>query len=61
MEFDIYALTPAGGGHVLTVQQESKDASTRLVVIAGDSHLSGPAEEMMEQMLGQPLDVDHRR
>lgn len=61
MEFDIYALTPDGGGHVLTVHQERKDAGARLVVIAGDHHLSPPAEVMMEQMLGHPLDADHRQ
>lgn len=54
-KFDIYALTPGGGGHVLTVHQERKDAGTRLVVIAGDLHLSPPAEAMMERMLGEPL------
>lgn len=59
--FDIYALTPAGGGHVLTVRQERKDAGARLVVIAGDPHPSGPAEALMEQLLGHPLDADHRR
>ncbi|WP_273163249.1 hypothetical protein [Massilia timonae] len=56
MDFDIYALTPGGGGHVLTVHQERKDASARLVVIAGDHNLSQPAEAMMERMLGEPLD-----
>lgn len=56
MDFDIYALTPGGGGHVLTVHQERKDAGARLVVIAGDRHLSHRAEAMMEQMLGEPLD-----
>jgi len=61
MGFDIYALTPGGGGHVLTVHQERKDAGERLVVIAGDPHLSGAAEAMMEQLLGHPLDVDRRR
>lgn len=61
MEFDIYALTPGGGGHVLTVHQERKDAGARLVVIAGDPHLSGPAEAMMERMLGEPLGEAHRR
>lgn len=61
MDFDIFALTPAGGGHVLTVHQERKDAGPRLVVIAGDPHLSGQAEAMMEQLLGHPLDADHRR
>jgi len=56
MDFDIYALTPGGGGHVLTVHQERKDAGARLVVIAGDHHLSQPAEAMMERLLGEPLD-----
>jgi len=56
IEFDIYALTPGGGGQVLTVRQERKDAGARLVVIAGDPHLSSPAETMMERMLGHPLD-----
>lgn len=61
IEFDLYALTPGGGGHVLTVRQERKDSGARLVVIAGDPHLSDQAEAMMEQLLGHPLDVDHRR
>ncbi len=56
MDFDIYALTPGGGGHVLTVHQERKDAGARLVVIAGESGLSPQAEEMMERMLGEPLE-----
>lgn len=56
MDFDIFAITPSGGGHVLTVHQERKDAGTRLVVIAGDLHLSKPAEAMMERMLGEQLD-----
>ncbi|WP_314435593.1 hypothetical protein [Massilia timonae] len=55
-EFDIYALTPGGGGHVLTVHQERKDTSARLVVIAGDPRLSQPAEAMMERMMGESLD-----
>ncbi len=61
MDFDIFAITPGGGGHVLTVHQQQKDVSPRLVVIAGESHLSQPAEAMMERMLGEPLDADHRR
>lgn len=59
MDFDIFALTYTGGGHVLTVHQPQKDVSPRLVVIAGESHLSQSAEAMMEQMLGHPLDADH--
>jgi len=59
MDFDIYALTPGGGGHVLTVHQECKDVSPRLVVIAGQPHLSQSAEAMMERMLGHSLDADH--
>ncbi|AWL03417.1 hypothetical protein ACFOHT_04955 [Massilia oculi] len=55
MEFDIYALTPGGGGHVLTVHQERKDAGPRLVVIAG-GEVSAPAEAMMQRMLGEPLE-----
>ena len=55
MEFDIFALTPAGGGHVLTVHQERKDAGPRLVVIAG-GEVSAPAEAMMERIMGEPLD-----
>ena len=54
MEFDIFALTPAGGGHVLTVHQERKDAGPRLVVIAG-GEVPGPAEAMMERLPGEPL------
>jgi len=61
MDFDIFAITPGGGGHVLTVYQERKDAGARLVVIAGDLHLSQPAEAMMERMLGVPLDEAHPR
>jgi len=45
---------PSGGGHVLTVQQERKDAGPRLVVIAG-GEVSAPAEAMMERLLGEPL------
>lgn len=56
MDFDIYALTPRGGGRVLTVHQERKDAGTRLVVIAGEPYLTQPAEAMMERMLGEPFD-----
>lgn len=56
MDFDIFALTPGGGGQVLTVHQERKDAGARLVVIAGDHHLPQPAEAMMERMLGEQLD-----
>jgi len=56
MDFEIFALTPGGGGHVLTVHQERKDAGARLVVIAGDHHLSPPAEAMLERMLGEQLD-----
>lgn len=59
MDFDIFAITPGGGGHVLTVHQERKDAGARLVVIAGESHLSQPAEAMMERLLGHSLDADH--
>lgn len=54
MEFDIFALTPAGGGHVLTVNQERKDAGPRLVVIAGGD-VPALAEAMMERLLGEPL------
>lgn len=54
-EFDIYALTPGGGGHVLTVRQERKDAGPRLVIIAG-GEVSAPAEAMMERMMGEPLE-----
>lgn len=61
MDFDIFVLTHTGGGHVLTVHQERKDVSPRLVVIAGESHLSQPAEAMMERLLGEPLDADHRQ
>ncbi|MDY0974983.1 hypothetical protein SOM61_08415 [Massilia sp. CFBP9012] len=61
MEFDIYALTPTGGGHVLTVHQKRTDAGARVVVIAGDHYLSQPAEAMMERMLGEPLGEAHRR
>ena len=61
MEFDIYALTPGGGGHVLTVHQERKDVGPQLVVIAGEPHLSQPAEAMMERLLGEPLDEGHPR
>jgi len=57
IEFDIYALTPGGGGHVLTVRQERKDAGERLVVIAG-GEVSGPAEAMMERIMGEPLEDD---
>lgn len=56
MEFDIYALTSGGGGHVLTVHQERKDAGPRLVVIAG-GEVSAPAETMMERLLGEPLEA----
>ncbi len=55
MEFDIYALTPGGGGHVLTVRQERKDAGPRLVIIAG-GEVSAPAEAMMKRLLGEPLE-----
>jgi hypothetical protein len=55
MEFDIFAITPAGGGHVLTVQQERKDAGPRLVIIAG-GEVSAPAEAMMERLMGGPLE-----
>ncbi|QYG03901.1 hypothetical protein [Massilia sp. NP310] len=56
MEFDIYALTPGGGGHVLTVRQERRDAGPRLVVIAG-GEVPAPGEAMMERLLGEPLDA----
>lgn len=56
MDFDIFALTPAGGGHVLTVQQERKDAGPRLVVIAG-GEVSAPAEAMMERIMGEALGI----
>ena len=56
MEFDIYALTPGGGGHVLTVHQERKDAGPRLVIIAG-GEVSLPAEAMMERLMGERLDA----
>lgn len=58
MDFDIYALTPGGGGHVLTVHQERKDAGLRLVVIAGEPHLSQQAEAVMERLLGEPINYD---
>ena len=54
MEFDIFAITPGGGGHVLTVQQERKDTGPRLVIIAG-GEVSAPAEAMMERLMGEPL------
>lgn len=54
IELEIFALTPRGGGHVLTVHQERKDAGPRLVVIAG-GEVSEPAEAMMERLLGEPL------
>ncbi|GEM_PF-1363307 len=53
--FDIYALTPGGGGHVLTVHQERKDAGPRLVVIAG-GEIPAPAEAMMERLMGESLE-----
>jgi hypothetical protein len=56
MEFDIFALTPGGGGHVLTVHQERKDAGPRLVIIAG-GEVPAPAEAAMERLLGEPLDA----
>lgn len=56
MDFDIFAITPGGGGHVLTVHQERKGAGTRLVVIAG-GEVPVPAEAMMERLMGEPLDV----
>lgn len=60
MQYDIFALTHTGGGHVLTAHQERKDAGPRLVVIAG-GEVSAPAEAMMERMLGEPLGEAHRR
>ncbi|WP_312488706.1 hypothetical protein [Massilia timonae] len=54
--FDIHVLTSAGGGHVMTVHQERKDAGARLVIIAG-GEVPAPAEAMMERMLGEPLDA----
>lgn len=57
MDFDIFAITPDGGGHVLTVQQAGKDVGPRLVVIAGESALCPRAEAMMERLLGEPLDA----
>jgi len=60
MDFDIYALTPGGGGHVLTVHQTGKDVGPRLVVIAGASALCERAEAMMERLLGEPLELNQR-
>jgi len=57
MDFDIYAITPGGGGHVLTVHQAGKDVGPRLVVIAGGANLCDQAEAMMERLLGEPLDA----
>lgn len=56
MDFDIFALTHTGGGHVLTVCQPQKDVNPRLVVIAGQPYLSLPAEAMMERLMGESLD-----
>lgn len=60
MDFDIYAITPGGGGHVLTVHQAGKDVGPRLVVIAGEACQSAAVEAMMERLMGEPLAVDHR-
>ncbi len=54
MDFDIFAITPGGGGHVLTVHRERKDAGPQLVVIAG-GEVPVPAEAMMERLMGEPL------
>lgn len=55
MDFDIFAITPDGGGHVLTVHQERKDVLPQLVIIAG-GEVSAPAEAMMERIMGEPLE-----
>jgi hypothetical protein len=61
MQFDINIITPGGGGHVLTVHQEKKDAWPQLVVIAGEPCESPAIEAMMERLMGEPLDVAHSR
>ena len=56
MDFDIHAITPGGGGHVLTVHQERKDMLPQLVVIAGAPCQCPAVEAMMERLMGEPLD-----
>jgi len=57
MDFEIHAITPGGGGHVLTVLQEHKDRLPQLVVIAGEACHSQAVEAMMERLMGEPLDA----
>lgn len=57
MNFEIHAITPGGGGHVLTVHQEKKDTWPRLVVIAGEPCESLEVAAMMERLMGEPLEA----
>lgn len=60
MKFDIFALTPGGGGHVLTVHQDAKDEGPLHLVsaqrLARLEQLEAEHEALLERMMGEPLD-----
>lgn len=55
MDFDIYAITPGGGGHVLTVHRDAKDEGPLHLISAQKLARLEQLESMMEEMLGEPL------
>lgn len=56
MNFDIHAITPGGGGYVLTVHQDQKDDGPLHLISAAKLARLEECEAMMERMMGEPLD-----
>lgn len=58
MDFDIYAITSGGGGHVLTVHQDAKDEGPLHLISSQKLARLEECEAMMERMMGESLDGD---
>ena len=57
MNFDIHAITPAGGGHVLTIHQDRKDDGPLHLISAPKLARFQELEALMAELLGEPLET----